>query len=1391
MHQRLVPPFIFEKFQEHRFGGQFEAVSLFVDLSGFTQMTVKLMEHGIEGAEVLADILVSLFDPLVNIVYEQNGFITGFAGDAFTALFPLDSTVESSRPPAFNHGLAAASAIHEWVSSNHRVETKFGGFEFQVKLGLGTGQVEWGIIQTAPDSHLHTYYFKGEAIERCASAEHAARVDQIIITEDIRTLLGDDISASKVNSGFYLLESVHTDLPQPQGVTLPEMSRADQAAFVPPDVLDMEARGEFRLVTTVFISIRKLNSQETLMQFLQLIFRLLKQYSGTLTRLDFGDKGCNLLLFWGAPVHFENDLSRALSFALQLKELAAAELDATEPLFRIGMTHRRMYAGFAGANLQGEFTCYGHGINMAARMMMQAKWGEIWLDEQVAREATADFQVHFLERLPFKGFSEPQPVFTLQGRLELGRSRHFDGAFVGREAEMSQLRQLTQPLFGQGEHRFSGVAYIYGEAGMGKSRIVHELRQELLAHHSTFWMYCPADEILRQSLNPFRYFLRTFFQQQLNLSLDENKARFEQRYAKLLADLQPFATTATHKEIIDKVAQDRETLGGMIDISYPNSIFEQLDPKLRFENILGAFKNLCKAISLQQPLVISLDDAQWLDDDSKQMLQHLTRNVSEFPILILCVARYLDSNTPFLLNLDRDIPRVTIDLNVFQRSGIQTLAEQTLKQGISDAVTDFLERKTGGNPFFIEQLALDLKEQGFLIEQERDGITVLDLNKTELDSLPTTISGVLIARLDRLSHQVQETIKAAAVIGQEFEVRLLSHLLKRRVLETVKEAEKGRIWSEIQELQYIFKHTLFRDAAYEMQLRSRLRELHRQVAQALESLYADKLRGFFADLAFHYEKAEVQEKAIEYLEKAGDQARENFHNQVAIDFYQRLLGQLNNAPKELSLAADINLRLGSILERIGKWEEARSDYQASLDIATALGDELAQARACGSIGSTHSKKSEYETAIKYYERALGIRQTHNDSLGMSRSLGELSWTYLAQGDFDKAEALAHQKMALCERINDRLGLARANVTLGNIKLRRGALKEALSLYEQSTVIYTQLNDNARIASTRMNTGVTAMRMGQYETAQNHLQASLETFRKIGDVPHISNVLSITGAVYYYQNKLEQALIYWEQAYHSDREIGNWWGQISNLINIGSVHWAEHRSDPALWYLNQAREIAELYQVKQKLSSIYGNLSVIYKELGDIETALELTHKCLAIDRELRMKTSQAINLDNLGNIYYDQNDVEQATACYDEAIALGRDTGERYYLCSFLVHKARLLYEKTGDYAAARQLALEGLEIAREVKRQPMIFEAQLIDHQIEIKIGDAELGQWKMSELLPQAADDEQKAKWHLRMYELEIDQELHRHEALALYQKLYAKTSKVEFKKQIDHLTNGNGQK
>jgi len=1182
--RNLIPHFVQEEYKKKNYEGTFEALTMFVDVSGFTPMTQALMEKGKRGAEILAAVMNGLFDMLVDAVYERAGFVSVFAGDAFTAIFPFGNE-NIPDDMVILHVFACIDKIQS-IFLRHGIQTTpFGQFALQFKVGISKGTVNWGIVGRTEK----TYFFRGEAIDGCAVAEHHAEKGDIIFDERVAQTLrsvphiaGSAGNISVVQKGYYRLHEIPKaavqKLKRPKFPRRKALSKKVVTRFLPDALIDFTEIGEFRNVAPIFISFEGISTVQELDDWAFVLLENIKTFGGYFNHLDFGDKGSVVLCGFGAPVAYENTIERALDFILAVKE----DLQGFENLaglkFRAGITYGTAYAGIAGGEKRCVYTFYGEVVNLAARFMMQAAWEEILVSEAVCNKAE-QFIFEHKGDFPYKGFTEPVPTYTLIGQKPVVRRKVFTEQMIGRRAELQQLQDFAAPIFAG---KFSGIAYIYGEAGIGKSRLAYALQEELQAQHTINWCNCPADQILRQPFNPFKTFFMRYFEQFSENTEAENKARFEEKYEALIEALNPHPGSPPKGEgdsspllvgegsgVRSELIRTKSIIGAQLGLFWPESLWEQLDAKGKYENTLSAIKNFFLAQSLLAPVVIELEDGHWIDSDSLVLLNVLTRNIADYPIFFLSTLRYNDDGAKTIFQLE-GVREFSIDLNYLSAEDVKHQAEAELEGSISNQLHNVLLEKTNGNPFFVQQLAR------YFVEQE--SITLKDdtwhLTSDALE-LPETVNAVLVARIDRLAEEVKDVVKTAAVIGREFDIVLLSTILKKDVLSQVQIVRKAQIWEELQELLYIFKHALLRDAAYQMQLKSRLCELHQLVAETMEALYATRSEKRYADLAFHYEKAEIGDKAIEYLGKAGDQAKAQYHNQQGIELYDRLLVQLQNVFGYAEVEIDTLLKKAEICELTGDWKACQQASEEALELAEQIDDKRRIGEANLLLGIIFWRAEQYDKAMTYFGQALELFEAAKVRAGIGRVYKNMGRVYWRKGDDNAAMACYEKALNIYEELEDLLSIA---ITTNNIGILYTELKvnydAAMTWYQKSLQISEELGEMLNRSSVLNNTGECYRLQGNYDAAMAHYEKALELYEELGDKLGIAIALANLGLVYKAKDDCDTAIDYYDRAIPIMRDLESKYFLCSCLIDKADTLFLLQRYEEAQTLNAEGLQIVE-------------------------------------------------------------------------------------------------------------------------------------------------------------------------------------------------------------------------
>ena len=1335
--KNLIPDFIQTRFLEKQTHGHIRAYAMFIDLSGFTHLTQTLMKRGNVGAEQLSSILNDIFGPMVRLVYRRGGFIPYYAGDAFTAIFE-EGKID------IEEFLEIAKRLRARTNGE---EIEFHGFKIRTKIGLSFGDIEWGIV----GGENKTFYFRGEAINGSADAQKDAEQQQIIIDAAIAKMINNEKVELKptADSNFFLWENPDdfSNLPVPQKKVNFKADKKTFQYFLPREVMKFDGGGEFRNVISVFISFKGVENHNALDAFTSIVLEQLNNFSGYFKEVDFGDKGGVMVGFFGAPVSFENNKERALEFVTALQENSADLVKKTNLRFRIGITSGTAYTGIIGSEERCQYAAVGTTVNLSARLMSYANWGEVSVDEEV--QACRFFRFQDKGAISYKGFEEPISTYLLLGRSTTVQPA-YSSEMIGREEELSSLMDLAGEIFSQ---RRPQTAYVFGEAGIGKSRLTFELRERLQKQRNILWMTCPADQILKKPFNPFITFFKNYFSQSTENSRERNSNLFNTGFARLTKDTNKIK--GKHADAVQRdIQRTRSVLAALLGLPAENDFWEKLDAQGRYRNVFRAFSNFFIVEAHTAPLVLELEDGHWYDDSSKTFLGEFIRKIEGLPILLLISSRYADDGTkPWVIPNEafesQNITVTEFDLNIFSPKAIRIFAEKQLGGKVSEASLELLQRTTNGNPFYLEQILEYFVESNLL--SRKDGVWNIKDGDIKISG---SINAVLTARIDRLSRLVKETVKAAAVIGREFEVPVLQEVLMLNeafqerngstvnvLKEQIESAEKGQIWRAMNELRYIFKHSLLREAVYDMQLRARLRELHAHIAEAIEKVYQDNLEERYVDLAFHYEQAEMTDKMRFYFGEAAGYSRRNFQNEQALLYYDKLLGILDQTPdKEEKIKA--LLSKGSVLELVGQWENCQGIYLEALELTKEVNDDLLKGRTQNSLGHLLMLKGDYDAAALHLKRA-----------------------------------------AVClEKIDDVRGLSKIYGNLGNLNFRQGEYEAAKSFFKRSIEL-SRLHEHTSVQSQIVaNLGLTYMNQGDYDEGIRWQRDQLEICQENGDKQGMATLYTNMGIVLLEKGDYDPALDCFENGLALCEELGN--KQLTSIAIgcMGSVYERKGNFERAMELFREDLKITEELGDKQGISIALGLIGDLLNLQGKFGEAKEFMKNNLALCTELGYQKGMAKAVNTLGDIFYNQKEYAEAIKCYDQAIEISRGISNLLILGESLLEKGESLIALKKSKEAL-SLIKEAKEIAEEIGNQELIFGAEILTAQVYIAQEDNELARKKLVELLAQDLDDSEKAAVLYELYKISTS-DIHRATALALYSSLHQETPQYLFQQRMKEL-------
>jgi len=881
---------------------------LFADVSGFSRLANNLRQIQGDrlGAETLINHLNDVFFSLITQIHQYGGAIIGFSGDAITCWFSSDRFGSESN--AALHALTTATILHD-VLADHKIIAidEHTQVELRLKVALASGSVQRYVVGD-PDIQLMDVLV-GETMNRMAIGEQLAHRGEIIIDSNTHTLMQNDIQIGEWR--------IHESTQQTYGVLNALYQTASYSPWMfvsddelPDDVLaqwllphvarQLEANlGDFltelRPAVALFMRFTGLDydndvqAGEVLNRFVRQVQRIIHYYEGNLLQVTFGDKGSYLYAAFGAPISKENDTERAVLTALALNDVIYDEAFRDYNLeTQIGVSMGLMRSGAYGAPNRRTYGVQGDHVNIAARLMTHASVGQVLVSDAVLHNIHRLFEFFPQGQITVKGQDQPIRVTTIREHLPaktdtVAIQAHYGQAIVGREEEKAYLWEAIAPIFQQ---QFAGVVHLVGDIGMGKSRILSDLRRDMSTRSDLLWLTAPANAHAPVALLPFAYMLRRLIEDGTIVDAETRRHAFDRFFTDLIDEIQQLDEQENHWKAAFKVELERTSqhLIPLLGLEAIESFRTDNSHTTRLHDTALALRILLSALSLTQPVVLQIRDTQWLDADSRQVIQIMTRDMRQFPIVFIVTSRFTPENTIEKISVAPQTPYSVIEMLPLRRSNLRLLLAQVLQSPLADDVLEFVYMRSAGNPFFAEQLTHDMVERG-LLEWQGDEWGLKD--ESDLESLPDGVRGVMIAQLDRLPASLKALAQTASVLGREFDLRILERITYTDNIEAqIQSGIEQGVWRNVTPRRYQFSHILLRNAAYSMQLEKQLKRLHQKAAIAFETVYPhDASRS--ALIADHWSRTEYTERQYHHLVRAAQHARQTGAYDSAYKLAQR------------------------------------------------------------------------------------------------------------------------------------------------------------------------------------------------------------------------------------------------------------------------------------------------------------------------------------------------------------------------------------------------------------------------------------------------------------------------------------------------------------------------
>lgn len=849
-----------------------------------------------------------------------------------------------------------------------------------------------------------------------------------------------------------------------------------------------EVESELKYVTVLFsdmagyTALSERLDPEELKELMSRIFgeiaQVVTHYEGFIEKF-IGDA---VMALFGVPKAHEDDPLRAIRAAREIH--AVVENIGSELEKKVG----RSIAMHTGINTglvvtghvdmkRGIHGVAGDAVNLASRLCDLAATGEILVDSDTYRRTEGHFAFEPLEPTAIKGKAQPVQAYKVVSPKEVPAATHrtsgLRAELIGRKAEMALLREALDGLrAGRGK-----IFSICGDAGTGKSRLVEEFKKAVDLEEIG-WLegraYAYAQNI---PYFPLIDFLNKVFQIKEGDPPQKVRDKLESGIEHLMGareDVAPY-------------------IGSLYSITYLT--VEDVSPEFWKSRLQEAVQEILSALALRRPTVFCLEDLHWADPSFVELLRNLLQEVRQ-PALVICTYR-----PPFTLFTTHQVSVIQkiyqeIRLKELSSSEAHNMLESLLEtHTIPSELRVFVQEKTEGNPFYLEELVNSLVESGTL---RRDtGTWYLARTLLESDMLPT-VQGLISARVDRLEKEMKRILQEASVIGRAFLYEILRRIteLKDRLerdLHGLEQLDLIRTKSFHPQLEYVFKHALTQEVVYNGLLKKERQEIHDRIARVMEGLFQERLSEFYETIAFHYRQGRSIHRAVDYLLKSGEKSLRRYALEESHRYFKEafdlLSGKTDKTEEEEGLLVDLLVKWAFVFYYRGGFRELVDLFSAHQGLAESLDDKKRLGMFYAWLGFAIDSTGKFKEAYRYLRRALEIGEEIGDNQIIGYACTWLTWTCAEMGRFEEGIGYGEKAQDMARLFqSDPYLYFKSLAGLGYVYWHKGNSRQTLEIGE-SILQYGQRHSNVR----SLVMGHAIMAFGRL--GQGHMSSALECCKK--------------------------------------------------------------------------------------------------------------------------------------------------------------------------------------------------------------------------------------------------------------------------------------------------------
>jgi len=828
--------------------------------------------------------------------------------------------------------------------------------------------------------------------------------------------------------------------------------------------------------------------------------------------------GDGLMAVFGTPFSHEDDPERAARASLEImksiEENGKIKIGniAKSLKARIGINTGLCISGEIGSDLRKEFTVIGDTVNLASRLQANAVPGKVLIGEKTFQRIKDNFITSPPRKLKIKGKKDLVLVYTLKGEEKkisfFEQKKNSHSPFMGREKELKNLKEALKKSYqSKGE-----VIEISGELGIGKSRLILELTKDSLAKEfNIFSGNCSSWE----ESKPYAP-LREIFIKIFGIKFDDDFKEIDKKIENKIKEIDSsllFASSYFSRLLSSKT----------------KSLEEMMEQSKEESNLfIRVVKKLLFSFSSQKPLLIIIEDVQCIDDASAEFLIQCSKELKEYPILLIYSLRELLKKREFIVGSKR------IRLLPLKHTESDKLIRLLIKENdIYQLMSEKIISTANGNPLFIEEIVRGIEERRLSADKDRSE------NYLEMFAnfqIPDTVQSIARARIDLLPVGLKVILYQASVLGRYVEIGILqkiTNMEEKALLETIKKLQKYEFIAEAEaapQLQryFTFAHSLIQEIVYNSLLFKTRRSLHHKVGAAMEEMYLSKIDSKVEELAYHFQNSDDKEKAVFYLNKAGDKAQSLYAFKNAINYYRdgiKILELTELDKEKMAQLSEIYNKVAFSQSIVGDRKEAEINLTKALKCGRETSDKDNESLILMSMGNLYGDMGQWDKAIEYFKNSLLVSEEINNLRRNASILKGLGLVYLFKGDTSTGYSYLKESINICKEIKALDVYAMALNNLGIYYDILGRWKKAIEAYKESLSIAKKLKNIIVISNIMNNIGFAYSSLGESKQAIYYLKESVKIANKIGDIYNKGINYTHLGEEYLKKNEFKEVKYY--------------------------------------------------------------------------------------------------------------------------------------------------------------------------------------------------------------------------------------------------------------------------